>query len=232
MKRNKRFTLIELLVVVAIIAILAALLLPALAQARGKAHAIKCMNNLKQWNASAHHYTDEYNEYIFPREPTSQDSTPRPKTWFYVASPLVYYYLGPITTALNLKWNLSGTSFNACPSRPNELYSASNSWRYFSYIANGLVTHNDKLGGSGAMRNLKLNQVRSPSQIILISESVDFDLTYGIKDYMNLSTYKNCLATIHSGGSNVLWVDGHTSFKKKNEFTRADLAGVNEYLYP
>ena len=79
-KQNGRagFTLIELLIVIAIIAILAGMLLPALNKARQQAKTIACVSKLKQLGLTAHYYAAD-NSNIAP--PSVIDYPDATYTW-------------------------------------------------------------------------------------------------------------------------------------------------------
>lgn len=79
--RRRVFTLIELLVVVAIIAVLASILLPTLANARAKARETQCATNLKQLLMAYTLYLSESDERI----PYNVASGLRPNAWDGVA---------------------------------------------------------------------------------------------------------------------------------------------------
>ena len=63
MKKVMTFTLIEFLVIIAIIAIFASILLPALNQARDKTRTISCLNNEKQLGMAMNMHNSDYSDY-------------------------------------------------------------------------------------------------------------------------------------------------------------------------
>src|ERR1051326_5291464 len=76
---RRAFTLIELLVVIAVIAILAGILFPVFATARGKAREIACVSNLHQIGAAISMYAQDY-DGLYPRAVDPADKL-TPQIW-------------------------------------------------------------------------------------------------------------------------------------------------------
>jgi len=115
------FTLIELLVVIAVIAILAALLLPALSNSKEKAKIPACLNNLKQIYTAMAVYSDEHEDELLPAEIHPASGGPYQESWpailangGYVPAHQTGYY-----TSVE-----EGRSVFRCPSGLPQVYSS------------------------------------------------------------------------------------------------------------
>src|SRR5437016_2170576 len=87
---KQAFTLIELLVVIAIIAILAALLFPAISAPKAKAQRTICINNLHQINLGIHLYLDDQSN----GSPGNTNATHSPFVSWTAYRPLINSDLG------------------------------------------------------------------------------------------------------------------------------------------
>lgn len=152
--RHKRtgFTLIELLVVVAIIAILAGMLLPALARARDKSRSAVCQGNVRQLILAATMYDDDYRVYPigWPGSiPPGKDGIP----------PIWYRQLQPY---LGKKATVAGQGIFVCPSslqkaQPDEKLGAAlragGFWGYLAYAQNAYVNNGVNTVGSRSLED-------------------------------------------------------------------------------
>jgi prepilin-type N-terminal cleavage/methylation domain-containing protein/prepilin-type processing-associated H-X9-DG protein len=123
-RRGAAFTLMELLVVLAVIAILAAILLPSLGRARESARNVNCLGNLRQLQVCWHLYADDYAGVFVPNDwIDSQDTnsagqkvnTDYVQTSWCVGNALTDTTTSNIQQGLLYPYNLSALIYH-CPS--------------------------------------------------------------------------------------------------------------------
>jgi prepilin-type processing-associated H-X9-DG protein len=224
-------------VVIAIIAILAAMLLPVLAKARQKARQSVCMNNLKQIGLAVHMYLNDYNEYFYP------------VWWAYGGDYNSYRATGFLRT-LNRKGYLTSgvlqynveddsghishaTGVFACPDLDDGRRNAP--WPVNDYGYNYFLgTPMDNTGNF-----CKLSRVPNPVETALFMESaygqrhwwVDiWGMTVGDLSYWGGAIYWGRHMDLPL--INVVFVDGHVEACNKLRFSRASTGSAYGVLYP
>ncbi len=197
-ERKAAFTLVELLVIIAIIAILASLLLPALGKTKTAAQSITCLNNLKQWGLATHLYATENDDFLPP------DGSPNGlsvNTGWYIDLPRV---LG-IQPYHELPWRTNasiapGKSLWICPANTNR----SNGNNLFHYCLN------EHVNGTGTNNApVRHSTIRKPTGVVWL---FDNGKRAAVAQQNNVHT------NLHSRGAQFTFLDGHSARFHNTEY--------------
>lgn len=216
MSKRRAFTLVELLVVIGIIAVLIAILLPALTRAKEQANRVVCGSNLRQISSALMMYAND-NKGRFPRPAV----TPLPEDFIYwhkgrdLNKGRLVPYLG----------RLFSPNIYRCPSDDISSHRPTQGTDYYKYS----YTVNENICG-WFQTPLKISQIKHPSQKILVIDESSETIDDGCWWPDNNGSGQNVLSNRHdrrrevkqninAGRGNAAFADGHYDFvERKRSF--------------
>ena len=221
MHRRRGFTLIELLVVIAIIALLMAILMPALQRVRKQAKGIVCKSNLRQIGLAANLYAEE-NDMHVPRGLAGGTG----KAWFQLYMPFLAQK--PIGN------DYRTVDIYRCPSYPDKEQTV-------CYVVNGwdFEDEND-MTGSEILLPSKLSECTQLAYTIFLADNEDGTWRYIIRkaddpghnrcdvwtpghlptsDSQDVTNGRRIARARHRKGSNCLFLDWHVEYTAAEDMT-------------
>jgi prepilin-type N-terminal cleavage/methylation domain-containing protein/prepilin-type processing-associated H-X9-DG protein len=211
---QKRFTLIELLTVIAVIALLAAILMPALQQAREKGYSANCHSNLRQLGIFFDLYCDNHDGWY----PPLTDGT---RSWDYAFDPVSYLPDDddPGLLMLGVGSAAKSNQVYACPAFTglfNDQWASKYSgFGYNEFLGFEYNSYSDTVLWQG----VKVSQVELPSKTLLLSDCGyinSADDTLQAASFLRSPLGRDGVVStsgtasfIHLGKNNSLMTDGH-----------------------
>ena len=231
--RHLKFSLIELLITIAIIAILAGMLLPALNAAREKAQSISCMGNIRQLGLGVQQYCNDSNDYLPVLNDSWSDSTHA--GWKKQLMPNVTKYRMPSEDG-DIPKTAYYTGVFRCPTWASVLPNAESWTEKWTYPRAGGYGWSDRITYFDAAQvnfisdsPLDMKRLTHLSETFSISDmqvrkedSQELHLSriappsdvFGTDTALGLELY---LPVHNKTGYNLVWLDGHGSFKTSRQ---------------
>lgn len=203
MRQRPGFSLIEVLVVVVIIALLFAILLPSLKQARMQGRAVVCRSNMRQLGLAVHMYASHHKGYLIDYGLAHGGSVSEETTWLNT-----------------LRREYGGKLVARCPVDKSPYWtqpygSAEGELRRTSYGVNEYLT--GRLSGYEAYR--QADRIKRQSSTIIFVEMVE-DTDYAVADHVHPVNWtlnpleeasKQMALERHMKKANYTFVDGHAA---------------------
>jgi prepilin-type N-terminal cleavage/methylation domain-containing protein/prepilin-type processing-associated H-X9-DG protein len=212
------FSLTEMLVVLAIMAVLAAILLPSLVRQQSAAAAAKCVGNLRSISAGLMAYAAENDGKLIPSAARgSTGLNGAGLNWYRVLEPYMGHPQRSLDAPADLPWQ-------QCPGKRfpvvNNL-TVGYGWNFMNF---GHDVLNSATWGRG--ENSRLSQVAQPARTIIIGDSQD-EILPG-QDFVHRYIYEGVtrMPRRHSGRGNFLFLDGHVQ-----ALTPEEVSANNFYLF-